>query len=239
MDYSPEQLEAAYNALPPDLRSAMDSVEISEKITEIGKKQALHIDQLEELANETSLVMLGLVSPAEYPSRLEKALAIPYEQAVAITAAINTEVMSAIRESLKKLHVNWEKTDLPAASEAAPAETIDRDALLKEIETSSPVVPPSPAPAPTAVPSFAVSVVSVPSSTPSPVAMNTPITPVTPVNLPVGAPALPIETPPPAPSGFAAVKLTGAAEAPPAKTVEKSESIAAIKKTDPYREPIG
>ena len=121
-------LEEKYKSLPPEVRAAMDSVEVAKKILAIGEKYALHIDKIEELSNETSLVMLGVTPSEKYKERLINVLEITGETAQKIIVDINNEVLYPIRGFLKK---NYET---PPPIEGVN-EVLDREELLKAIES--------------------------------------------------------------------------------------------------------
>lgn len=121
-------LEEKYKSLPPEVRAAMDSVEVAKKILAIGEKYALHIDKIEELSNETSLVMLGVTPSEKYKERLINVLEITGETAQKIIVDINNEVLYPIRGFLKK---NYET---PPPIEGVN-EVLDREELLRAIES--------------------------------------------------------------------------------------------------------
>ncbi|GEM_PF-1304473 len=117
MNYSYEQLEEKYKALPKDVRDAMDSVEVANALQELGVKYKLHIDKVEELSDETSMTMLGLTHPRDYLGNLKKRLDIPEDLAREIVADVNEQIFLPIRESLKKIHNMAEERDYSVTRE--------------------------------------------------------------------------------------------------------------------------
>lgn len=93
-----------YKALPSELKDAIFSEEIAEKIQEIGKKYALYIDKIGELGNESGRVMLGLTHPKDFIANLSKRLGVDAEKAKEIAKDVNEQIFAKVRESLKKLH---------------------------------------------------------------------------------------------------------------------------------------
>jgi hypothetical protein len=88
--------------LPEDVRKAISSVDLRDKIKKIAEKHHLHIDQAGDLETETVLVMLGLEPTDDYKRNIKKALQISDTPAHAITFDVNKEIFMPIRESLKK-----------------------------------------------------------------------------------------------------------------------------------------
>lgn len=199
MDQEYTVLEEKYKNLPFDVQEAISSSDVTVKIQAIAARHGLHIDQMEKLYEETGSVMLGITPAETFTARLSKELAIPPDKAQVITHDINEEVFLAIRESMKKIHADWEKIEEKPAEMAAPALAIDREALLKEIENPAPVKLPSMAPAgaPAVPPSPVVAAAPTP---PPPGASPIAAAPVTPPELAAPpAPAVP-SAPPEAPA---------------------------------------
>jgi hypothetical protein len=86
MDYTPEQLEEKFNLLPENVRQTLNSVHVEERILSIGRAHKLHVDILDEFADETGLVMLGLTHPKNYVAHLSERLGISNDEAVSLAA---------------------------------------------------------------------------------------------------------------------------------------------------------
>lgn len=67
-----EQIKKRLAELPVDVRQAVESVDLGEKIRAVGTRHGLHIDQLATLEDEITLVMLGFADPSEFAERLEE-----------------------------------------------------------------------------------------------------------------------------------------------------------------------
>lgn len=104
MNYTPEQLREIYLKLPGDLRDAIFSVEMSDIIRDIGVKNKLTIDKIGALADETNLVMLGLVHPNDFISNLALRLKIDKDHARLMAQAVNVQIFQKVRDSLRKIH---------------------------------------------------------------------------------------------------------------------------------------
>ena len=132
MDYSEEQIKSLFEKLPEDVRAAITSVGVANLLHEIGEKYRLHLDKIDELFDETTLVMLGLTHPDKYLSRLKERLEIPEDMARDLAEEINNQIFLPIRESLKKIHDVKEGEDVgidlrPTAVENPPAAITSED----------------------------------------------------------------------------------------------------------------
>ena len=66
------KLTTQFNSLPKDVRDAILSVGLNEKLENISKTYALRIDQMTALENETLFVMMGLEPPGKYIANLKR-----------------------------------------------------------------------------------------------------------------------------------------------------------------------
>ncbi len=143
MEYTTQQLEEKYRALPEDLREAMIGVETAKAVGNIGQKHNLHIDQIGDLADEIGLTMLGLTKSDEFVTHVKNRLRIDQNTAEQISHEVNEQIFLPIRESLQKLH---EAKEAVGGVETIPSQAIppqsadelpDKDKLLDEIEHPS------------------------------------------------------------------------------------------------------
>lgn len=130
MSYSKEELNEAYKKLPPELQEVFLSVDVTDAITNIGKKYNLHIDQIGLLDSETGLVLLGLTHPTEFVSSLTKRLGIDRIIASQVASDINDQVFLRVRELLKDIQKNKVKEEEEKEMEPRPS----KDALLAALE---------------------------------------------------------------------------------------------------------
>lgn len=130
MAYTTEQLDKKFKELPEDLKNIMVSVETAKIMTEIGKEFGLHIDQTGKMADQTGLVLLGLMMPTEFVSALSSELGIERLRANQLANKINEKVFYKVRESLKTIR---EKNKGPKANEIISG-IPDKEELLAGIE---------------------------------------------------------------------------------------------------------
>jgi len=104
MDYPFQKLEKQYRTIPPDVRRAISSTNVGEKLMEIGKKYNLHIDKLDKLFGTTGFVMLGITHPRDYIKHLSHELGVDETTARAIATEVNEEIYRPVKESLKKMY---------------------------------------------------------------------------------------------------------------------------------------
>lgn len=144
MNYSSEELERRYAALPDDVKNAISSEEVAMQLSAIGEKHGLLEDRVEVLVSETGYVMLGMTHPSAFIQNLTTRMGISRDSAQAIAEEVNQTIFKPVRESLKKIH-GMSGTATPAAS-PAPTQTLKKEDVLREIEdpakapTENPVV---------------------------------------------------------------------------------------------------
>lgn len=109
-----------YKALPSELKDAIFSEEVAEKIQEIGGKYELYIDKIGELGNESGRVMLGLTHPKDFIKNLSERLGVDMEKAKEIAKDVNEQIFAKVRESLKKLHKIGEEDENLKSEEIKP-----------------------------------------------------------------------------------------------------------------------
>lgn len=126
MEYTKEQLNEAYRKLPEGVKetlATMNSVEIIKKISEANR---LHIDQMGKLADEITLVTLGLSPAGKFLGRVQQALGVDASAAENITVDVNRQIFSPIQDQLKQ------PADTP------PSNLPTKEEVLAEIESPSP-----------------------------------------------------------------------------------------------------
>jgi hypothetical protein len=95
------KIKEIYEKLPEDLKEAIFSVETSDIIQEVSKKNNLIVDKMGILAEEVGLVILGLTPFASFVSNLATRLEIVKERADAIAKEINERIFVKIRISMR------------------------------------------------------------------------------------------------------------------------------------------
>src|SRR3989344_1692947 len=156
MKFPLEQIRAQLKKLPQEGRDVIGSDELSEAIQIIGKKYSLHIDQLGELGNQINYRLLGLISREEFLKNLKQEVKLDNSQISTLATDVENEVFQKIRKSLQEVYPSassreQEKVALPtqpaeAKVQSSPQTDLSRDHLLKEIETISLPVEPTPRP---------------------------------------------------------------------------------------------
>jgi hypothetical protein len=112
-------------SFPTALQEAVDSVEITDEIKEIGKKYNLHIDVLGLLVDEVHRVMKGDTQVADFTKLLEKNLGLERKTASSIVEDLNKQVFFPIRAYMKGQPEDSNENVHP----------LDREELLEEIQT--------------------------------------------------------------------------------------------------------
>lgn len=137
--YTPEELQEMFRALPKDIQDAIFSLDVSEKINTIGRKNSLTVDQLGEFGSEIGLVLLGATKVSEFVDNLAERLKVSKDYALRLAGATNTEIFSPIRSSLEKVQgvrdlrfSEAPSTDVPRPFGATPE--VKKEDILKVIE---------------------------------------------------------------------------------------------------------
>ena len=97
-------LEEKYRSIPDDVRKAISSTEVSEKLKSIVDKYKLQFDEGEELTKEIGYVMLGLKSPDYFVRNIQNATNLNQGQAKKIVKDVNEMIFKNIKESLREIH---------------------------------------------------------------------------------------------------------------------------------------
>ncbi len=116
MKITPQQIKEKYRSLPPDIIEVYSHEDTVTKITEIGQKHYLHVDQIGELADEIGLVMLGINKADNFVNHVADRLSVDQAAANAIAVDVNEQIFLKIRESLQKLHTDQASRDELLAS---------------------------------------------------------------------------------------------------------------------------
>ncbi|MEK7662310.1 MAG: hypothetical protein AAB355_02325 [Patescibacteria group bacterium] len=231
IEYTNEQLEQAIAALPEEFRGAIASSFISDKSLEIGRRHNLHIDQLSKMKDITMLALLNLIDTSKFSETLIEELSISLEEASSLVNDVNSEIFEGLRKLIREKTTEEENLGEVSSEEApispmeiAPAaeekeEKLNRDDVLHGIENPTP-----------AVPSLPVVV------TPQPATINGQ-SPIIPSGEPAPASSYPLTSNSQTKS-IPEQKLAAPFGIPASVTSKEENSIASIKKMDPYREPV-
>jgi len=96
-----QQVQKRLAELPQDVQAAVRSAELAQKVQAIGKKHALHIDQIGKLEDEVYLVMLGFSDPAEFAENLGEELGLAKDQAIEVVTEVTHDIFMPIRASMQ------------------------------------------------------------------------------------------------------------------------------------------
>ncbi|HWB33828.1 MAG TPA: hypothetical protein VG753_00690 [Candidatus Paceibacterota bacterium] len=176
-----KQIEARLEQLPEDIRNAILASDFDQKIQAIGKAHNLHIDQSQQLGNETLLVMLGVSPMSGFSDDIAREVRISKGDADKIIADINAQIFAPIRESMKHAY----------EEASAPAEPAEMNPPAMNMSSSKSVVMPSRA---AAMQTPDPLVPPVPPMRPGPAMPPTPATP--PLTPPMSPPSAPPVVPP-------------------------------------------
>lgn len=101
-------IEKQMEKLPGEVKQLFAGEELKNKITNIGTKNRLSIEELGTLQLEIYLVLLGLIHPDNFPITLSENLKIEKTKLDQIINEVNEQVFRDIREKLKEA---YEKTN--------------------------------------------------------------------------------------------------------------------------------
>lgn len=140
-----EQFEEYIQYLPEVNQHALRSFDWATVILNVGKKNGLYIDQLEDLQIETMLVLTGQVSAEDYPNELMNRLALSPAQAEKIIFDINQQVFTPIHDYIldqenKEIKVPTEITAPQPISFGSPLEQAGIYPTVDDAPTPTPEV---------------------------------------------------------------------------------------------------
>ena len=151
---TPQEIDDRFKQLPADVQQAIEASRVGEKITEVGKKYGLHIDQLGGLEDTTFFVMLGFANPQEFAQDIAKATHTTPEVAEQIAQELNTSLFASIRQSMQQFtgqaDARGSSSAMPPTS--APVSLSKEDEVLTKTMISSSKTIDLSAPAPAGAP---------------------------------------------------------------------------------------
>jgi ribosomal protein L20A (L18A) len=137
---SNDNLKKKLDALPPEIKNLLNSVEVDTVAQQIGARNRLHFDQTGILIAEINEVMRGDLAADELSKELVDVLQIDEDKANAIAKDVNDLLFNKIRETMKKVY-EANKTEAPVAGEAefAPIAPVSK---LPPLEPKIPAIVP-------------------------------------------------------------------------------------------------
>ena len=115
--FTQQEIQDQFDRLPTEIQDAINASDLPDKISGIGKKYALHTDQLGELVDEIGLVILGLRRSSDFIGDIISRLSINSKDANAIAGDVNTVIFSTIKTHIQ--NVERQVTDEADMSQAA------------------------------------------------------------------------------------------------------------------------
>lgn len=137
--FSQQLIDEQYKKLPQELKDAIFSVDIADKIFEIGRKFAITIEKNGFLAEETAFVVLGLLKPEEFTATIKNRLILGDDEAQEIAKEVNRQILLPIREALKRAHQIEIPEEKGVSQESRPPEIIPRAQPAQVIVPAKPV----------------------------------------------------------------------------------------------------
>jgi hypothetical protein len=115
MDETKRIIKEYYTALPPKIKTLINSPVLSEVLKKLAEKYAFEKTTARIFENEVYLILLGIEPVTSFRSNLVRELEIPYDQALKISLEVNTEIFLSIGELLriieKELIIENEKAE--------------------------------------------------------------------------------------------------------------------------------
>lgn len=135
--FTTEELQARFEQLPPEVQQAVTSTDVQERIKAISQKHGLHVDQFGTLVEEIGLVMLGLQRSSMFVPDLVANLSISQQEAKSISADVNAEIFSAIRQHLQEADAKAEQEELHETTVPHIEQAGNMEILSDEIKPES------------------------------------------------------------------------------------------------------
>ncbi len=100
--YTPEEASERLDHLPPEIRSYLYSPDMASALESVGKKYALHIDQMGALEGEVTGALLGFTEPQDFAGMVEERVGVTQAIADAMVQDVNALIFEKIRSALKR-----------------------------------------------------------------------------------------------------------------------------------------
>jgi len=104
------KINAARAQLSEETRSAIDAVDWKVALQNIRDKQGYNLEQLQDLEDETELLLCGLTNPENFSKELENRMKIPKIEADTLINQLNESIFKKIRDELMKENDNKTNT---------------------------------------------------------------------------------------------------------------------------------
>lgn len=114
MKNNKEQVEAAYQKLPTNLKNVFDSEETANILMSLGKKYALHIDKIGQLTTIVHYVLLGFLPLKDFARELKASIGVSEDISNLIIYDLNRQILSKIRRELEELSRGIGDSQIPS-----------------------------------------------------------------------------------------------------------------------------
>lgn len=129
-------IQEKLETLPVAFRKALMSVDMPAILSKISTSYGLHVDQAGALETEVMIAILGIEEQKDLPSNLKRELNIDTSRAQKISQDVEEFIFRGIRRKMMEFSSETQP-QYPASQDNTKNnenETIDRAAILKEIE---------------------------------------------------------------------------------------------------------
>ncbi len=103
-EYTRKQLWELYLKLPEELKEAVTSIENTDLIYEIGKRNGIEEEKCVEITKYVGYTLFGVLPPEELQATLERELKLKKEVAKKVTQEINRFIFYPVKTSLEELY---------------------------------------------------------------------------------------------------------------------------------------
>ena len=126
-----KETQAKFDALPQQVKDFMNSNEIPNKITAIGEKYGLHIDQIGTIQEEVAAVILGMAKPDDFVEVIEERANLSTEKAISIATDVNVQILIPVKNLMTG------STSVPS-QKTMEQTSVAREDILSAIENPAP-----------------------------------------------------------------------------------------------------
>ncbi len=103
-DILKNKIKNAKEKLPEQSRQAIEKVDWRNIVLSMREKKGFTFSQIEELGNQTELLLVGLIGPENYNKELESKMGLSKDKVNELVIEMNTLVFKKIREELMKIN---------------------------------------------------------------------------------------------------------------------------------------
>jgi hypothetical protein len=124
INFTAEEIQKKFDGLPEEVKIAISSSAIKEKIQILAKRYDLMIDQTGELVDEIGLLMLGLVKSQNFIDDVIERCGIDAKRAKSIAQDVNQEIFTMVRQQMQK--INTDETGTSATIKDSHIDSLEK-----------------------------------------------------------------------------------------------------------------